>query len=310
MASLALWGLGASDEQVSQFYDNYVRRLEPLGDTNRDITAVSWFEQCGDPAMYPAWVRFFEREFARLGGAKLLSTYVAPLGSGWVKNAFHPLIRLAYGIEFGLRSEIIAGLAYLASVGPDPTLATHTHNPCARAYGDEYLRGLQALRVNGIERLPFDQRYAVIIDTRPLYPPRLSARPLPELAHAALAVFDATHDFFALHLVTSLHAFRICAPWLGENAASLAALGLAAGYLAIGAPDFEPLTAPRAKEMHPSGQQTTTLGPVEPDLLTSLLQAPDEHDIKLLHSCRCQARAFGDPSYEAVARRYLARCGY
>ena len=111
---------------------------------------------------------------------------------------------------------------------------------------------------------------------------------LSEISRACLEVFHATHDFFALHLVTASHAFRICAPWAGPNSNSLYSAGIGAAYLAIGAPAFDPVA------------RTTAILPID-----ALSMATDEHDIKLAYSCLAQSRAFGDPTYEWAASRYL-----
>ena len=102
-------------------------------------------------------------------------------------------------------------------------------------------------------------------------------------------MFHATHDFFALHMVTASHAWRVCAPYAGNDAPVIGSVGLAVAYLAIDAPDFAPVPALQA------------------DLpLAELHVATDEHDIKIAHSCLMQARAFDDPTYLSVAAAYLA----
>jgi hypothetical protein len=102
-------------------------------------------------------------------------------------------------------------------------------------------------------------------------------------------VFHATHDFFALHLVTGSHAARICAPLAGDGFAALYSVDIAAGYVLIGAPEFAPLEVPA--NVPPLTWEAATDG--------------DEHHLKLAYSCRAHAREFRDPSYEWVARVYL-----
>jgi hypothetical protein len=110
-----------------------------------------------------------------------------------------------------------------------------------------------------------------------------------QLSRACLEIFHTTHDFFALHLVTGSHAFGVCAPWAGEHADGLFSVGIAAAYLALGAPGFPPVA--------------TEEGALP---LQKLALATDEHDIKLAYTCGALARASGDPTYEWVAERYLA----
>jgi hypothetical protein len=109
-----------------------------------------------------------------------------------------------------------------------------------------------------------------------------------QLSRACLDVFAATHDFFALHLVTGSHAFRICSQWAGPHAERLLSVALAAAYLVIGAPDF------------------VRIQPGHAELpIRELTSATDEHDIKLAYTCRVEAEAYADPAYEWVAARYL-----
>jgi hypothetical protein len=65
-------------------------------------------------------------------------------------------------------------------------------------------------------------------------------------------------------------------------------VGIAAAYLAIGAPPFSAL--PTASAELP---------------LDALSTDSDEHDIKIAYTSLMQANAFGDPVYRWVATRYL-----
>ena len=105
-------------------------------------------------------------------------------------------------------------------------------------------------------------------------------------ARTCLDVFDSTWGFFALHLVTSSHAMRLCAPFAGPDAERLTWAGVLAGYLCIGAPPPRDDGAPRV---------------AAPDLAVR----DPEHLVKLAWSARSQSRAFGDPAFVQVASRYL-----
>jgi hypothetical protein len=139
-------------------------------------------------------------------------------------------------------------------------------------------------------RGPFNVRYQRIVEgANELRPANGSAdRTLEEIGRACLEVFHATHDFFALHLVTSSHAFRVCAPYAGSGLDALYSMGIAIAYLAIGAPSFESLA--------PAGAELPT---------ERLSKATDEHDLKLAYSCLAQSRAFDDATYRWVAAEYV-----
>ena len=104
-----------------------------------------------------------------------------------------------------------------------------------------------------------------------------------------LRAFHQTHNFFALHLVTGAHAFRICRKFAPENADALFSLGILVGYLAIGAPQV-------AATISVPKRSTTALR----DLV-----GVDEHNIKVAYSCQMQAAAWDSPLFEAVAEHYL-----
>jgi hypothetical protein len=113
-----------------------------------------------------------------------------------------------------------------------------------------------------------------------------------------LDVFAATHNFFALHLVTASHAFRILYDHAGPHADATFNLGLAAGYAAVGAPEFESRQTPACQAEIPDQ--------IAQESLLSLC-ADDEHDYKLAYSATRQAEFFNDARYLDVARTYLLR---
>lgn len=291
MAVLALCGLGADSRQIEAFHAQYVRRLRPLPDAALTLDDSTFRSAYGDPKAYPALRAYFARELTQLGISVALHHYLPELVSGWVKDAYHPLIRLGYGIEYGVASEIAAGLAALACNGPDPALETAVARPRLDVDTKNYLPA-----VAGLGLLPagetFEARYRSVVDTGRFAPPRRSARPIPDITLAALTAFHATHDFFALHLVTGMHAFRHCLPWLPASSAELAAVGVAAGYAAIGSPNLEALPSADA-----------SFASID---LATLLRSGDEHDIKLAYSCQTHAVAFSDPRYDVVAARYVS----
>jgi hypothetical protein len=110
------------------------------------------------------------------------------------------------------------------------------------------------------------------------------------MSAACLQVFHATHDFFALHMVTASHAMRVCAPYAGTEVHAIGSVALATAYLAIGAPACDAIG----------------VLPAHPVPTTLLRHDSDEHDIKIAFSCMEQARIFDDPRYSAVAASYLA----
>lgn len=142
-------------------------------------------------------------------------------------DAFHAAIRLAYALQSGHTGEERAALAaWLAKapaassdsqVGPaGPSGESGLHPHSAVPQPQTLLREtLAAVRAD--PRLGMEPAGGTLIVTRlqraqalPAFPdyarvPQLS---LDDLAEASLAVYLATHDFTALHLVTGTHAVR------------------------------------------------------------------------------------------------------
>jgi len=115
-----------------------------------------------------------------------------------------------------------------------------------------------------------------------------------------LNIFDQTHDFFALHLVTGAHAFRLLYPFAGKWRDEIFSLGILAGYAAVGAPDFSTSQA----EPHEHADDSVT------EAMTTLprkVRSDDDHDIKLAYSAMSQAKHYEDPAYIEAASRYLDR---
>jgi hypothetical protein len=287
MAYLAMHGLGIGYESIEAFADGYRRKLVPAPPPKESVSADRWTAHIGRRESYSALLAFFNDEIARHGWEATVARYLPSLISGWVKDAFHPLIRLGYGIEFEAESEIAAGLAYLTITGDDARLALLAKQRPTVPQGRAYLQAVQAMRDPAFARGPFNSRYRRIMQDAPLAPDHADAT--QELSRACLEAFHATHDFFALHLVTSSHAFRVCAPWAGANTGELFSVGIAAAYLAIGAPQFDAV------------DDDTAVLPI-----ARLAKATDEHDIKLAYSSRAQAEAYGDSTYEWVAVAYLS----
>jgi hypothetical protein len=232
----------------------------------------------------------FDADIARDGWPDTVARCLPAVLSGCARDAFHPLIRLGFGIRFALPSEVAAGLAYLTLVGDDPALAQQARATPSEQGGTDYLARWQAHHDAVFTQGRFGARVARVLAQVPLCPARADEQdPWRALSEACLQVFHATHDFFALHMVTASHALRVCAPYAGTQVHAIGSVALASAYLAIGAPACADIGLPQTAPAPPA-----------------LRHDSDEHDIKISFSCLEQARFFGDPRYTAVAARYLA----
>ncbi len=282
MTWLALEGLGAPPARREAFAADYLPRLSPLPSDDprrrRQQTLID--------------------EITADGMAAVVERRLPALVSGWYREAYHPLIRLGYAVRFGVAEEAAAALAYMEACGPDATM-TRLAGQCRRVSGSGLdlfgrARHLRAdidhnrsftSRAQAVLARPAAAEMALVVDDD-----------LRQMSSAALAAFDSTHDFFALHLVTASHAFRLLSPWAGPDADAILNLGLLVGYLAIGAPAISDAPAGAAPAAVPTRAR-----------LLALCRDDDEHDAKIAFAAWEQARHWQDPRYLVAVERYLKR---
>lgn len=207
--------------------------------------------------------------------------------------AFHGAIRLAYALEAGHAGELEAALRAWESAGP-PLGA-----PPPAGAGDRSLREvLDAVRADAGLAFTPSRRQTIMNTMRDvlalsafgtyLPQPRLS---LDGLAEASLAVYLASFNFSALHLVTGLHALRVLLesrPGLDQGQVLRCAWrAWLAIYVAIGrpAPDWAAVHAGRASEEDWRGA------------LPALHASANDHRIKLADAAREEWRHRGWPGY-------------
>ncbi|MGD8418633.1 MAG: questin oxidase family protein [Pseudomonadales bacterium] len=287
MGALALHGLGARPARVLDWLNGYRQRLEPLS---------------AAPARYRQLLEARLDDVHRLGVDALLSAALPRCISGWPRNAYHPLIRTAYGYRFDLPDEVAAGLAYLEWCGEDPILADLAGRARPATNPQAAFDAMRACATTVEPHRRFDACLDWVV-RQPAFREAavLVPEPLTAYSRRALGVFAATGDFFALHLVTGAHAFRLLYDFAGPARDAVFALGLLAGYASVGAPAFEPL--PDAAEQ--SRMPADTMQAVTGDAGAAGI-GDDEHDIKIAYSAASQAEWFADPTYLRVCRDYLA----
>ncbi|MCB1691160.1 MAG: DUF4243 domain-containing protein [Pseudomonadales bacterium] len=267
MTAMALWHQGNSRPAIEAWMQTYQSQLVRL-----DSADDSTFEEAmGNPDKYAFLLRYFDEEIARRGVNQTLQAYLPKLVSGWVADAFHPLIRLGYGRRFDFAPEISAGLAYMAIKGPESSLLE---------ISDDAIAGEITWPVSQpLEGRTFDERARYYLRTsKPNV--RIPDEPLLAYARASLDVLNATHNFFALHLVTATHAFMFATQGVEGISPAILATGLIAGYVTAGAPPFEPGVAP------------------------TVFHTDFEHDIKLAFAVQDLAERTGDEGFAAAARVY------
>ena len=266
MTAMALWQQGVPREEIRAWMARYQKQLEPISHVPE---IDDWQDGAGDLRAYGALLAFFDKEIERLGEEGVVQRYLPELISGWVADAFHPLIRLGYARRFSCSGEVSAGLAYMAARGQNEHL-----DAMARAAIAGPITWPQSSPIPG---RTFDERARHYISNGDavVHVPDDAAR---AYALEVLDILNATHNFFALHLVTATHAFLVVTEGIDDIGVNLLAAGLIAGYAAAGAPGFVRDVAPQ---------------PFHTDF---------EHDIKLAFAVVELAERLGNPAYAASAR--------
>ena len=267
MMLLAMHGLGSDRATIEARHDRYVNRLDRARKQLRHN--INRFEDgVGKRRAYRALIRFLDESIARRGFEETLAEYLPIVLSGWVRHAFHGTIRLAYGIRFRVASEVAAGLAYLACSGSDERLVGIGRG----ASNSDRFAWPPSIDISTNR---FDDRYeeVMVANTFAVHTHILDDN-RTRVAEEVLSIFNHTQDFFALHMVTGAHAFDICTEAIQINADGVMNAGLAAAYLAIGAPNFVPDATPK---------------PIHMDFA---------HDVKVTFSCFDQAQRLNSERYQ------------
>jgi hypothetical protein len=241
---------------------------------------------------------------------RLLRTHLPALLAAPESGAFHGAIRLAYACDAGHRGEFIHALAAwcasFRSIGPMPATATppaagDANRPADPRASTAALRAaLEAARADPSMAMAPRQNTTIFSDMmvaidRPSFALHFErARPsLDALAEGALAVYLATRDFTALHLVTGTHAARSLlarvplAPAAREEALARLWRAWLAAWVSIGAP------APDWAAVHAGSASEDDWEAARPALFETL----NDHTIKLADSAREEWRHRGWPGY-------------
>jgi len=254
MAQLALRRLGASDARVREFSEFYERRLR-LKDAAEEEMSNGLSE-----------------ELARDGKEAFLRAHVTRMTPGLASGAFHGIIRTAYAVDSGAEDDLPDAIT--SWIRSYEELGTRDDNRRFENARDAFL-ALQRDERFG-ERLPGTSitgriKKVAAIPAFDDYRSSIRNLTLPDLAHVAVSIYLATADFTALHLVTGCHSTRVLVPYLAPGALEHLATAMLAAYVTIGRPAFE---------------VTTFEAPDWETLSKIAIASNDDHDLKMVYSCR------------------------
>ena len=295
MALAALTRLGADDLCLARFAQSYGQRLRPAPAAQDWPAGHAWRSRLGEAAAWPAYRNLFLLWLLDEGAEPVLRAVLPVLMQGCSAAAFHGLIRTAYAVQSGHGRELADGLAHWASrwadLGP-PSLQGPVADPwpllktmaAPAPPGNLIQERMQQVVFGATTAAPFDHAVAQL---------HIDDKLLPRLARLAARLYARSGNFTVLHLVTSAHAVRVLLPFIDEPLPAMAAYwrALAAGFVASGA------LFGRASQALPW-----------PELVAAALASPNDHLIKLVHSCREEQQAWrGADDWQRAASRAVAQ---
>ncbi|MFT6431984.1 MAG: hypothetical protein ACJAVI_000019 [Candidatus Azotimanducaceae bacterium] len=245
MTICAMAGLGATLEQIQEFTTGYSKILRPVT-TVVSLSGVvndQWRHWIGIPDGYAELLQYFIETINLLGIDNTVSEYLPEFIDSLALDAFHPIIRLAYGINANSKEEVAASLAYL--------ITTHLSVPADSGKACDLEEQLKTQVAAGkvIEMKSFGD--ALVGLMRQERYPSGCAQDFKICARMSLGIYQSTRNFFALHMVTATYAVRICANYIDSRRA-LGALtrALLGAHLVVGSPDFDlSASAPVPKQL-------------------------------------------------------------
>ncbi len=273
MTLCAISGLGGDDETCNIYQDDYKKILREI---RPEAPIRNWRDGIGKSEMYPSLLSYFTVQLSKHGIESTVAQYLPELVGSLAMDAFHPIIRLGYAIDFQSEDETAAALAYVVSC--------HQEVPVNADGLLEFERCMQQ-QVSAGPRTFSDSRFFARCIGELLHSddyPIGIASGLNECASVALDVYRSTRNFFALHMVTATQAIRMCSGVIDERLALAALTGaLLAAHQAVGSPGFD-----RENPL-----------PI-PDHLDR------EHIYKYVWACLSEYRQYGDARYTEEIRGF------
>jgi hypothetical protein len=280
MALVALHQLDAPHDVLQHVFDRHVAGESEPRDDHDDLRAV-------------------RREVAMGGIAAAVRDRVPALVRGPSTALFHPLIRLAYGLDVGHEGQVAAALLdwqrrfhVLPLPGTEPggrRLRDVAADVAARSGG----RWRATFDLDGVARRP---ELAASLDGL-----ALDDRTLDDVSAFALAAHVTAEAFVTLHLVTGARAVRAVAGWVDDDVArqlaAHTAQAMAVAYAAIGAPPL--LGSDRLDDLR-------RLPLPSADAIAERAIADlDPHVVKLSNVALVEEARTGDPLYRYAAARVV-----
>ena len=272
MTLCAITGLGGSFATCVAYRDDYKKILHEFPPQD---PISNWRQGLGQRDGYPSLFAWFSERVAEKGIDEVVSEYLPACIGSLAMEAFHPIIRLGYAIDFKSEPETAAALAYIVSSHRDVSVDVDKEIDLEKNMRKQTQGGARSFVSAG-----FTRNICELLDANEYSVGRAAG--LGDCAAIALDVYRSTRDFFALHMVTATQAVRICSELIDTKLA-VAALtgGLLAAHRVVGSPDFHrrnPMPVPERLDR--------------------------EHTYKYAWTCLSEYRHYGDDRYAEEIRGF------
>jgi len=292
MGLFALNRLGASDEKLEDFFDEYKNKLEYLGELDKPTTIDRISQYLGDSSQYKNYLQYFIDQIEAHGTKTVLRQSLPVLLPGIAASAFHALIRLAYAIEADNDDEVAISLAYWSAEFQNFELNDKITNDTLEEIIEKYAPvganhtfspGIIVDRMAEIGEVLRQNNYS-------FQPQEIS---LGDIKKVCLKAFYAKGNFTLLHTVTACHAFTIIVPYIENTEVALRELwkALLVAYLSTGL-NYDAVDL--GSEKH-----DIDFNPV----IKAALQSSNPHVIKLVYTCFNEFSNNNDLLYYKIAER-------
>lgn len=285
MALAAYDAIGASDESIKELYNIIIGKLVEVED-EKLIEIDNIKNHLGKKDSYLSLIKYFEVELEKYGREKVLKTYLKILSKAFGTNAFHSLIRLAYGLDLDDDSEIAIALAdWVSSYTPlsveNEVVITKVNNLLEIANNNTII-------LNGnliINRMVEVEEY---LNEKNIKIPYGEIN-LDFIRKLVAKVYLTTKNFTILHAITSTHAFRIINEYLEDKEEGLREFWncIVIAYISTGV---------KVEDLVEDGPKADW-----EEIFSMGLKSNNEHVIKLTHSAFEEYNYTKDDIYKSVA---------
>ncbi|MGL5352633.1 MAG: questin oxidase family protein [Clostridium sp.] len=298
MVAYSLFEMGEPLDKIEEYLDLFVKKNQCIEEdlsVKYNITDDNFREYLGASDSLGSYYKYFKDKSNNSSVENLIKEYVEVLLEGSAARAFHPLIRLAYGVKSKNDEEIIRSLSYFAS-----TFLTHEIkgelkiskniindiNTLSELLGNEKFEG--SLIADKIERA-----YGMDEFRENIFSLGHNENDIIDMLDKIInKLYVETRGFTILHAVTSKEAIKTLLPYINNKKRALDNywIAIAGAYVTVGAPKVSSLEVSSPSNLPDFGE-----------IIAKSISTKNDHNIKLTYSCNIEFKNSGNNIYKYMA---------